>query len=57
MLENWRNIFFALIHDIMNALGTFLHVYNHIDGLVQKRRNSIAKALELRLSYTNGSKF
>ena len=24
----------------------------HIDGLVQKRRNSIAKALELRLSCT-----
>ena len=25
----------------------------HIDGLVQERRNSIANALELRLSYTN----
>ena len=24
-----------------------------IDGLVQERRNSIANALELRLSYTN----
>ena len=27
----------------------------HIDGLVQERRNSIANALELRLSYTNPS--
>ena len=25
----------------------------HIDGLVQKRRNSSALAMELRLSYTN----
>ena len=25
----------------------------HIDGLVQERHNSIANALELRLSYTN----
>ena len=28
---------------------------NHLDGLVQERRNSIANALELRLSYTNPS--
>ena len=27
----------------------------HVDGLVQERRNSIANALELRLSYTNPS--
>ena len=27
----------------------------HIDGLVQERRNSIANALELRLSWTNPS--
>ena len=26
---------------------------NDIDGLVQERHNSIANALELRLSYTN----
>ena len=26
---------------------------NHIDGLVQERRNSIALAMELRISYTN----
>ena len=30
-------------------------VYKHIGGLVQERRNSIANALELRLSYTNPS--
>ena len=29
----------------------------HIDGLVQERRNSIANALELRLSVTNPSIF
>ena len=28
---------------------------NYIDGLVQERRNSIANALELRLSCTNSS--
>ena len=28
---------------------------HHIDGLMQERRNSIANALELRLSYTNPS--
>ena len=28
---------------------------NHLDGLMQERRNSIANALELRLSYTNPS--
>ena len=26
---------------------------SYIDGLVQERRNSIALAMELRLSYTN----
>ena len=29
----------------------------HIDGLVQERRNSIANALELHVSYTNPSIF
>ena len=28
---------------------------DHIDGLMQERRNSIANALELQLSYTNPS--
>ena len=47
----------------MNAnmlfFGPLLHhvclncVPSHIDGLVQERRNSIANALELGLSYTN----
>ena len=31
------------------------HMVCHIDGLVQERRNSIANALELRLSCTNPS--
>ena len=30
-------------------------VYVYVDGLVQERRNSIANALDLRLSYTNPS--
>ena len=29
--------------------------YEHIDGLIQERRNSIANALELSLSCTNPS--
>ena len=31
------------------------HIRSYIDGLVQERRNSIANALELRLSCTNPS--
>ena len=31
--------------------------YDHINGLVQERRNSIANTLELRLSCTNPSIF
>ena len=30
-----------------------IRMAHHIDGLVQERRNSIANALELRLSCTN----
>ena len=33
----------------------YISVLEHIDGLVQERRNSIAKALELRLSCTKPS--
>ena len=32
------------------------NVLDPIDGLVLERRNSIANALELRLSYTNPSR-
>ena len=31
------------------------HLFIYIDGLMQERRNSIAKALELRLSCINPS--
>ena len=34
-----------------------LSKYKHADGLVQERRNSIATALELRLSCTNPSMY
>ena len=37
------------------ALYIQLYQWDNIDGLVQERRNSIANALELRLSYTNPS--
>ena len=39
-----------------NCLYT-LSVHEHIDELVQERRNSIANALELRLSCTNPSTY
>ena len=37
-------------------LSNFNHFRKQIDGLVQERRNSIANALELRLSWNNPSK-
>ena len=40
---------------IFDIYGIF-HYKDEIDGLVQERRNSIADALELRLSCTNPSK-
>ena len=39
-----------------NQKGQYFH-QSQIDGLVQERRNSIANALELRLSCTNPSKY
>ena len=33
----------------------FFNLYKYFDGLVEERRNSIANALELRLSFTNPS--
>ena len=35
------------------VLAFFFSTSQHFDGLVQERRNSIANALELRLSCTN----
>ena len=40
----------SILRPATNACQSFI---NHIDGLVQERRNSIANALELRLSCTN----
>ena len=31
----------------------YIYIYQHIDGLIQERRNAIAKALVLRFSYTS----
>ena len=45
LLSSWRN----------NASKGHDNVYEYFDGLVQERRNSIANALELRLSCTNPS--
>ena len=41
----------------MNSKSTVYHTHtvNHVDGLVQERRNSSALAMELRLSCTNPS--
>ena len=38
-------------------LGPGDDMWRHVDGLMQERRNSIANALELRLSCTNPSMF
>ena len=40
---------------IRNSLKILMHAMSHIDGLVQERCNSIANAMELRLSCTNPS--
>ena len=45
-----------LFDTVDNCLATVFHsAWRHIDGLVQERHNSIANALELRLSCTNPS--
>ena len=48
-----------MITSVMTTLHGYCKIYTvadfHIDGLVQERRNSIANALELRLSCTNPS--
>ena len=46
-LTNTQNI------KIKSEHGLIVAKWRHIDGLVQERRNSIANALELRLSCTN----
>ena len=45
---SFKNDFLAMITLIQKDIK-----YQYIDGLVQEIRNSIAYALELRLSYTN----
>ena len=45
---------YAMIHNWERVQLGFNHMF-YIDGLVQERRNSIASALELRLSGTNQS--
>ena len=42
---------------IAKSSATLVLTVREIDGLVQERRNSIANALELRLSCTNSSKW
>ena len=52
LLTHWSYVFLALTH----WWGHLLQLpYQHINGLVQERRNSIANTLELRLSCTNPS--
>ena len=47
------NDFYSFLWDAITNPGTYLQV----DGLVQERRNSIALAMELRLSCSNPSKY
>ena len=42
---------------IFEVMAVIVRKGHQIDGLVQERRNSIANALELRLSCTNPLKF
>ena len=57
LLTHWNYVFLALTHQYYNHW--YLEHFHlncplvNIDGLVQERRNSIANALELRLSCTN----
>ena len=44
---------FPMVCLLPNSGQGTCHINGHIDGLVQKRRNSIANALELRLSCIN----
>ena len=63
---NWfvQNIYLWYIRTVVPRWSAlcFLHLIcswlpHYIDGLMQKRRNSIANAMELRLSYINPSIF
>ena len=49
----WIMIKFRLMLIAMDRVGR--SALDHIDGLLQERRNSIALAMELRLSCTNPS--
>ena len=53
----WSNIISALQWDTMGYTQFNLMRIYQTDGIVQERRNSIANALELRLSCTNPSKW
>ena len=45
----------AYVEDYLMKVLNWQNVWQHIDGLVQERRNSSASAMELRLSCTNPS--
>ena len=46
--------FMFMLFMFSNRPGHMIHAL-HVDGLMEERRNSIANALELRLSFTNTS--
>ena len=52
IVEVWKMTLFPVTAWLSLASQAKYH-QEHIDGLVQERRNSIANALELRLSCTN----
>ena len=50
LLMHWSYIFLALTHRLCNFQIRLISWMYYVDGLKQKRRNSIANALELHLS-------
>ena len=59
LCRNATPVSFVICYNFYTAEAPYKVWYQnmilHIDGLVQERRNSIANALELRLSCTNPS--
>ena len=54
-LDNMKMVKQAVYPNWLKLLWTNFEYETYIDGLVQERHNSIANALELRLSCTNPS--
>ena len=51
----FMGVYSILFYFLTDFFKYYVFVYANIDGLVQDRRNTIANALELRLSCTDPS--